>query len=227
MPTTSDTNTPSIAVEDYLKHIWKIVSQGDRATTKALADRMGLGNGTVTGMLKHLAARDLVKYEPYRGVELSEQGERLALRVIRRHRLIELFLVQTLGLGWDEVDEDAERLEHAFSDELIERIDAFLGYPQVDPHGAPIPTAAGRVEMQDFAALSTLHAGQRGLVRRVSDSDPAFLKYLDDHAIALDALIEVIAVDPFGTIHVRIGPRESHLAREAARRIHVAVQPSE
>ncbi|QNN25031.1 metal-dependent transcriptional regulator [Planctomycetales bacterium ZRK34] len=221
---TPNDTTHSAAVEDYIKHIWKLNQQGDRATTKAIAERLDLGNGTVSGMLKQLAQRGLVEHEPYYGAKLTEAGERLALRIIRRHRLIELFLVETLGLGWDQVDRDAERMEHAVSDDLIDRIDQFLGRPQVDPHGAPIPNADGQVEQQNYHRLSDLKPGQRGLVGRVSDSEPKFLQYLDAVGIGLGVMIEVVDLGPFGAMHVRVGDTESHLAREASQRIHVQVQ---
>ena len=211
----------SIAVEDYIKHIWKLQSAGKRATTKAIAERMELGRGTVTGMLQQLASRGLVEYERYYGVRLTKAGERLALRQIRRHRLIELFLVQTLGLGWEQVHRDAERLEHAVSDELIEQMDRYLGHPDVDPHGAPIPSASGTVPRQKFQSLSELAAGEAGHVRRVSDREPQFLTYLNDAGIELNSRLEVLSVDPFGTMKVRTGKREAHLAREAAERIQV------
>jgi DtxR family Mn-dependent transcriptional regulator len=222
---TESNHQHSVAVEDYIKHIWKLQSAGRRATTKAIADRLDLGRGTVTGMLQQLASRDLVEYEPYYGVRLTAAGEQLALRQIRRHRLIELFLVQTLGLGWEQVHRDAERLEHAVSDELIEQIDTYLGHPVVDPHGAPIPSATGSVVRQDFQPLSELEAGEAGVVRRVSDREPEFLTYLKDIGLELNHRIEVIGVDPFGTMHVRL-PRgsDAHLAREAAERIFVSAE---
>ncbi len=220
---TDSTHQHSVAVEDYIKHIWKLQSAGRRATTKAIADRLDLGRGTVTGMLQQLASRDLVEYEPYYGVRLTAAGEQLALRQIRRHRLIELFLVQTLGLGWEQVHRDAERLEHAVSDELIEQIDSYLGHPDVDPHGAPIPSATGSVARQDFQPLSELEAGEAGVIRRVSDREPEFLTYLKGVGLELNNRVEVIGVDPFGTMHVRLpGGSDAHLAREAAERIHVS-----
>lgn len=212
----------SVAVEDYIKQIWKLLRAGRRATTMALAERLGLGRGTVSGMLKQLASRGLVEHEPYRGVQLTPRGNELALRIVRRHRLIELFLVHTLGLGWDEVDREAERLEHAFSDELVEHIDRYLGHPDTDPHGAPIPSAAGRVEHQNFRPLADLAPGETGRIRRVSDSDPQFLKYLRRLGIKLDVELQVIDIDPFGTLHLRIGSKKTHLAREATQRIHVS-----
>ncbi len=217
-------NSHSTAVEDYIKHIWKLLSAGRRATTMAIAERMQLGRGTVTGMLQYLAGRGLVEYEPYRGVRLTDAGTKLALRIVRRHRLIELFLVKTLGLGWEQVHRDAERMEHAVSDELIERIDEFLGHPVTDPHGAPIPSATGRVAQQHFPSLAELKAGQTGIVRRVSDHEPQFFKYLGDAGITLEKSLRVIAVEPLGAMRLKIGSREVQLPREATERIFVSVK---
>lgn len=212
----------SRAVEDYVKHIYKLSQIGNKATTKALAQRMGLGQGTVSGMIKQLAQRGLVEHEPYYGVKLTDAGRTLAMRMIRRHRLLELFLVRTLGAGWDEVDEDAERLEHAVSDRLVDRIDAYLGHPEVDPHGAPIPTAEGRLEPQNFQRLSELEVGHRGIIRRVADSDPQFLQYLHEQGLNLGQPVEVIATGPFGAMQVRAGRQSTHLPREAADSIFVS-----
>ena len=216
-------DAPSRAVEDYLKQILKLTQQGDKATTKALAERMELGRGTVSGMLKQLAARGLVDHQPYYGVRLTPEGRDLAMRVLRRHRLIELFLIQTLDLGWDEVDHHAEKLEHAVSDRLIERIDAKLGHPSIDPHGSPIPTAAGEMHSQDFCRLSALEPGQTGVVRRVSDSDAGFLQFLHEHEIRLGGPIAMVSHGPFGSVTVRVAKRELNLPREAADAIAVEV----
>lgn len=217
-------NTHSTAVEDYIKHIWKLLSSGRRATTKAISERMQLGRGTVTGMLQYLASRGLVRYEPYRGVHLTDSGTTLALRIVRRHRLIELFLVKTLGLGWEQVHRDAERMEHAVSDELIERIDEFLGHPVVDPHGAPIPSATGRVVQQHFSSLAELKAGQSGVVRRVSDHDPSFLRYLEETGIVLEKALGVIDVDSHGTMRLKVGSHEMWIPRDAADRVFVSLK---
>lgn len=211
----------SRAVEDYVKQIYKLVSERQRATTKKLAERMELGQGTVSGMLKQLAARGLVAHRPYRGVELTDDGHQLAMRMIRRHRLMELFLVRTLGYAWHEVDDDAERLEHAVSDRMIDRIDRLLGHPDVDPHGAPIPTAGGTVADQDFRALAELSPGQAGLIRRVVDSDPHFLEFLHEQGLQLNERVEVISAGPFGSLRIRTGEAETSLPREATERIAV------
>lgn len=212
----------SSAVEDYVKHIYKLTRHGERATTKQLAERMDLEQGTVSGMLRQLASRGLVEHEPYYGVTLTDDGYGLAMRQIRRHRLIELFLVKMLGFEWDEVDADAERLEHAVSDRLVERIDAALGYPQVDPHGAPIPSATGQIANLDYQTLAELAVGQGGAVRRVSDSEPTFLQHLSECEIGLGTALSVVAHEPFGAVRVRVGGREYQLPREAAQRIEVS-----
>ncbi len=214
----------SRAVEDYVKHIYKLSSEDRKATTKELADRMALGQGTVSGMLKQLAARGLVEHKPYKGVELTDRGRRLAVRMIRRHRLIELFLVEKLGYAWHEVDDDAERLEHAVSDRLVERIDKLLGHPDVDPHGAPIPTASGQVASQDFRVLAELGPGEAGVIRRVADSDPQFLEFLHDRGLHLNERVEVVATGPFGSLHIRVEDRETSLPREATERIAVEAE---
>ncbi len=223
----TDTDGPrrphSRAVEDYVKQIYKLTEAGDRATTKALADRMALGQGTVSGMIKQLAARGLVQHEPYYGAQLTDAGRDLAMCMIRRHRLLELFLVKTLGLGWHEVDDDAERLEHAVSDQLIEKIDDYLGHPDVDPHGAPIPTAEGQIREQDFRPLSEMEPGESGLVKRVADSESELLEFLREQGLKLNGRVKVMSAGPFGSVQVRVGKREMQLPREAAERIAVAV----
>lgn len=213
----------SSAVEDYVKHIYKLTRHDERATTKDLAERMDLEQGTVSGMLRQLASRGLVEHEPYYGVTLTEEGRNLAMRQIRRHRLIELFLVKVLGFEWDEVDADAERLEHAVSDRLIERIDAVLGYPQVDPHGAPIPSATGQIDTTEYVTLADLAVGEGGTIRRVSDSEPTFLQHLSECGIGLDTALTVVATEPFGALRVKVGQHEVQLPREATQRIEVSL----
>jgi DtxR family Mn-dependent transcriptional regulator len=218
--------TPDIhsrAVEDYVKRIYKLTQDGQRATTKALAESMGLGQGTVSGMIKQLAGRGLVHHEPYYGVQLTDKGHELAMQMIRRHRLIELFLVKALGMGWDEVDADAERMEHAVSDRLVNKIDEFLGRPDVDPHGAPIPDSTGQIEKQDFRPLSELAPGESGRIQRVADSETSLLQFLREQGIKLRARVKVTGTGPFGSMQVRIGKHETHLPREAAERIAVSV----
>jgi len=217
------TTDHSRAVEDYVKCVYKLTRDGARANTKAIAEQLGVEQGSVSGMMRQLASRGLVEHEPYRGAQLTGEGEQLALHVLRRHRLIELFLVRVLGFAWDEVDADAERLEHAVSDRVIERIDAKLGHPTVDPHGDPIPDATGRIAEPRYTLLVDLPVGGAGRVRRVSDNNPAFLQHLTDHGIELDSELRVTALGPFGSLTVEAGEQTTHLPREAAERIQVTV----
>lgn len=212
----------SAAVEDYIKAIYKLSADGRKATTKELADRLQLGQGTVSGMLGQLEKRGLVERKPYYGATLSDKGYTLAMSILRRHRLIELFLVRVLGYGWDEVDEDAERLEHAVSDLLIERIDAMLGHPRLDPHGDPIPTAQGEIETPPVQRLAQLEEGQKGVIHRVVDEDPTFLQYLHELNISLGSKVHIKRIDPFGTMLISCGDQEVSLAREATERVYVA-----
>lgn len=212
----------SRAVEDYIKTIYKLDLAGEKPTTKAIAGKLGLGRGTVSGMLSHLADRGLVERRPYYGVHLTHAGNTLAARMVRRHRLLELFLVRMLGLGWDEVDEDAERLEHAVSDRLIERIDELLGRPDIDPHGAPIPDAEGQIAQQEFAALHTIEPNTTCQVRRVPDGDAKLLQHLAEQGLILNAEVSVVESGPFGVVQLTVGSRNVHLAREIAAQIRVA-----
>jgi DtxR family Mn-dependent transcriptional regulator len=190
---------PSSTVENYLKAIYLGESQlapGQRLVPMGqLAASLQVAPGTATTMVKALSESGLVEYEPYNGVRLSPAGEKLAALVLRRHRLMELFLVRVMGLGWDEVHDEAEQLEHVVSDRLIERIDEMLGRPQVDPHGDPIPTADGQVPQHDFATLLTCPINERVTVTRVTDQDAAFLRFIEQHHLMPGEPIEVEARD--------------------------------
>ena len=190
---------PSSTVENYLKAIYLGESQlapGQRLVPMGqLAASLQVAPGTATTMVKALSESGLVEYEPYNGVRLSPAGEKLAAMVLRRHRLMELFLVRVMGLGWDEVHDEAEQLEHVVSERLIERIDEMLGRPQVDPHGDPIPTADGQVPRHDFATLLTCPINERVTVTRVTDQDAAFLRFIEQHHLMPGEPIEVEARD--------------------------------
>lgn len=200
----------SHAVEDYLKAIYEL-QQADpegRASTSALAEQLGFAPASVTGMIKKLAEErpKLVRYEKHHGVTLTPSGEKIALEVIRHHRLIELYLHETLGYSWDEVDAEAEKLEHVISEDFENRIADLLGNPQTDPHGDPIPDKNGSMIARAETPLSELKAGQSAQIVRVSDHDPQLLRYMTELGIALDARIEVADKDPFGgPMHVRVG----------------------
>lgn len=183
----------STAEENYLKAIFKITEkEGKTATTNAIAAALNTTAASVTDMLKRLAEKDLINYEKYRGVQLSSGGEQIATILIRKHRLWEVFLVSKLGFAWDEVHELAEQLEHIQGEALVERLDEYLGRPQFDPHGDPIPDAEGRWTYQSQALLSTLDVGVHGVITGVEDHSTAFLQYLDRMGLVLGAGIVVL-----------------------------------
>ncbi|HXQ77710.1 MAG TPA: metal-dependent transcriptional regulator, partial [Gemmatimonadaceae bacterium] len=165
-------------VEDYLKAIYALGKGTGAAATNEIAQRLDLAPASVSGMVRRLADQGLLAYERYHGVKLTEAGRRAALKTLRRHRVIEAYLAQALGYAWDRVHEEAERLEHAASDELIDRMAANIGEPEVDPHGAPIPTRDGAVDETEYRSLAELGVGASGSVVRVADEDPAMLRYL-------------------------------------------------
>jgi len=171
----------SATVEDYLKHILLAAEEGggERVPTGRIATALAVTPGTVTSMLKTLAESGLVDYEAYGGARLTPAGRQLALHVLRRHRLLELFLVEVLGFDWSEVHDEAERLEHAVSEQLVERIDEMLGRPEVDPHGDPIPSAGGEVEAAASESLAEAGTGRRLRIARVADQEPEFLRSLE------------------------------------------------
>ena len=190
---------PSSTVENYLKAIYvgetHLTSDQKLVPMGQLAAALGIAPGTATTMVKALAESDLVFYEPYNGVRLTAAGQKLAARVLRRHRLIELFLVQVVGMKWDEVHDDAEQMEHVVSDALIERIDEMLGRPEVDPHGDPIPTADGQLPHRTLESLLTCPLHTPVTVARVTDQDAAFLRFIESHNLKPGQTIEVEARD--------------------------------
>ncbi len=205
------------AVEDYLRAIYEMECKQSKAVTAELAERLGVTSASVTNMVKRLANMDLVDYEPYRGAVLTPNGRKIALQVIRHHRLVESFLAQTLGMPWDQVHTEADRLEHVLSDELEARIDALLGQPTVDPHGAPIPTRDGRIPSSANVRLADLRPGQKAIVAEVSDRDPALLRYLGELGLYPGAGVNVIASAPFhGPLTIRVGETGNVLGRRAA-----------
>lgn len=176
-----------------------------------LASTLGIAPGTATTMVKALAESGLATYEPYNGVRLTSAGEKLATRVLRRHRLIELFLVQVMGMRWDEVHDDAEQLEHVVSDRLVERIDDMLGHPEVDPHGDPIPTADGKLVSPPLATLLTCPLHTPVTVARVTDQDAAFLRFIESHDLKPGQRIEVEARDEVSDAVRLKGPNDARM----------------
>jgi DtxR family transcriptional regulator, Mn-dependent transcriptional regulator len=210
------------AVEDYVKAIYTLESGERSVTTTALAERLDVRPASVSGMLPKLSALGLVEHEPYRGIRLTERGTRVALEVVRHHRLLELFLVESLGMTWDEVHAEAEVLEHVLSEELEELIAAKLGDPAFDPHGDPIPSRELTVPTDESRNLYELEPGQRGTFVRISDSDPAMLRFLTERGIAPGAEIEVIERQPFdGPLYVRVADEVHVLGAVLARAMRV------
>ena len=210
------------AVEDYVKAIYTLEGGEGSVTTTALAERLDVRPASVSGMLSKLTALGLVEHEPYRGVRLTEHGTRVALEVVRHHRLLELFLVENLGMSWDEVHAEAEVLEHVLSEELEELIAAKLGDPAFDPHGDPIPSRELTVPADESRSLYALEPGEQGRFVRVSDSDPAMLRFLSERGIAPGAAIEVVDRQPFdGPLYVRVAADEHVLGAVLARAMRV------
>ena len=197
----------SAVAQDYLTVIWNAQEWSlEKVSTKMLADRIGVSASTASESIRKLAEQGLVNHEKYGAVTLTESGQRAALAMVRRHRLIETFLVSELGYGWDEVHDEAEVLEHAVSERLVARIDAKLGFPQRDPHGDPIPAADGQVPTPPARQLSVCNDGDAGTVARISDADPEMLRYFDSVGISLDSRLRVLARRDFaGMISVAVG----------------------
>jgi DtxR family Mn-dependent transcriptional regulator len=207
----------SRAVQDYLKAIYVLDAAGVQVTTSALAERMGVSAPSATAMMKRLADLGLAERAPYRGVVLTEAGRRGALEMLRHHRLLERYLVDTLGVPLDQVHAEAERLEHALSEELEARIDEALGFPTHDPHGDPIPTRDLELVTSEGRALLNLAPGDRATVRRVPDNDADVLRYLDELSLIPGEPVELTAIAPFGgPISVRTASGEHAIARELA-----------
>jgi DtxR family transcriptional regulator, Mn-dependent transcriptional regulator len=200
---------PTEAIEDYAKAIYALGRRGDgTVSTNALAERLGVTPASVSAMVKRLADRGLAEHVPYRGVTLTEEGRRVALEVLRHHRLLETYLAEQLGVPWDRVHEEAETLEHVLSEYLEARIAAKLGNPTHDPHGDPIPDVGLNIDEGSTRSLSACEPGARGTFTRVSDSDPEMLRYLDGRGVRLGDEIEVIDRQPFGgPLTVRAGDR--------------------
>ncbi|AZI59333.1 metal-dependent transcriptional regulator [Nakamurella antarctica] len=194
-------------MQDYLKAICNAGEWDDTpVTTSVIASRVGVSASSASEMVRKLALLGYLRHEPYGAVELTPPGRAIALRVVRRHRLVETFLVAELGYTWDEVHDDADILEHAISDRMLARMDAKLGFPRRDPHGDPIPGADGTMEIPPAKQLSALQPGDSGLVVRISDDEPEMLRYFQEKKIVLDAHIEVLARLPFGAgTSMRIG----------------------
>ncbi len=200
------------SIQDYLKAIYKVEETGQEVTTNSLAERLNVTQPSVTGMLKKLSETNLIDYTPYQGVRLTEAGRKIALEVIRHHRLLELYLAKAMGYSWDRVHEEAEKLEHVISEEFEERIAEMLGQPSSDPHGAPIPAKDGSIEQRNLTTLSSVAVGQSVLVRQVSDRDPEKLRYLAGIGIYPEVLLVITEKAPFGgPMSIKIGEETHYL----------------
>jgi DtxR family Mn-dependent transcriptional regulator len=207
----------SQSTEDYLKAIHKLGAGTGEVTTSALARQLGIGDGSVTGMLKKLSAKKLIRYVPYRGVSLTAAGRRMAVTMTRRHRLWEIFLVRYLGYRWDEVHEEAERLEHATSDEMERRLNDMLGHPDTDPHGEPVPTAEGVVPPVKGRPLVEFAPGESVTIMRVSDGSSAILQHTSKLGLSLGTRLTIREKRAFdGSVVVRAGEGDIFLSREVA-----------
>lgn len=210
-------------VEDYLKTIYELEARLGNAATSDVADALEVAPASVTGMIRRLAAQGYLDHVPYRGVQLTDAGRRAALRTIRRHRILESYLTAVLGYPWDRVHDEAERLEHAASDELIDRMADALGNPTVDPHGAPIPTAEGTVDEPTHRTLAELPVGEAARMVLVSDKDAALLRYLAEIGLQPGTDVTVLARAPFdGPLTLRIGTSESVVGPRLAEQVLVA-----
>jgi DtxR family Mn-dependent transcriptional regulator len=213
----------STAVQDYIREIYKLQVENGHVKTSTLAQRMGVAPPSATAMMKKLASQGLVDHRPYRGVRLTRTGERIALEVLRHHRLLELYLARTLDLGIDAVHAEADRLEHALSERLEDRIDKALGSPTEDPHGDPIPDAKLRIAQSKSKRLSELEPGEEATVLRVPDGDGELLRYLVTLALIPGERLHLVQTEPFGgplTLHTSKG--NTVISRQLGEQIHVS-----
>jgi DtxR family Mn-dependent transcriptional regulator len=209
-------------MQDYLKTVYLLEAQAGGATTNAIAEALGVRPASVTGMLKKLAALKLVHYTPYQAAHLTRRGERLALEVVRHHRLLELFLMEALGYSWDEVHVEADRLEHVISEDFEDRLAARLGDPRIDPHGDPIPAKDGSLPAARQVRLANLTIGQSARIARVHDGDPGLLRHAAELGLVPAARVTLIETDPYGgSLRLRVEGLERSVGPELARQVFV------
>lgn len=214
-------------VEDHLTAIWKALEWPDGTpTTGDLSAQLGVTASTVSANLKKLARDGFIDYEPYGPIDLTETGRSVAVAIVRRHRIIETYLVRALGLGWDEVHAEADRLEHAVSDLVLERMDAALGHPSTDPHGDPIPAPDGTLPPDDSRSLTSVPAGAEVEIARVSDRSPDVLRYLDEQGVTVGTRVQVEEVNPAASIvGLAVGEERVVLSLAAAAAVRVRAVP--
>jgi DtxR family transcriptional regulator, Mn-dependent transcriptional regulator len=215
------------SIQDYLKNIYELTENGESASTNALAHKMNVRAPSVTGMVQKMASSKpaLVEYQKHQGVTLTREGKRAALEVIRHHRLLEAWLVQTLGYSWDEVHEEAERLEHVISEDFERRIAAAMGHPVRDPHGELIPTADLIMPIDKSTPLSALRAGQSAVIKRVTASDKALLRHLDELGLVPGARVEIREYSPFDhNLTIKVGRKTFVLGLNVTGKVFVEEQ---
>lgn len=219
----------SRSTEDYLKAIYELESLGGSAQTSAIAETLDIAPPSVSGMVKRLSESGLLEHVPYRGVQLTRVGRRTALKMVRRHRILETYLTSKLGYDWDSVHDEAERLEHAVSDELIERMAMALGNPRYDPHGAPIPTKDGEIEEPDLVALADVPVGKTVELRMVSDKDSERLRFIASLGLRVGVVFEAMARQPFrGPITIRLsGSKIQVVGNELAQVLYCVIRGQE
>ncbi len=212
----------SQSVQDYLKTIFELRQVSERVTTNALAEQLDVAPASVTGMIKKLAELKLVEHAPYQGVSLTAAGEKMALAIVRHHRLIELYLTEALGYSWDKVHEEADRLEHAISEEFADKISTLLGDPKVDPHGDPIPSKDGTIAAFSIHTLDQVPAGHTVRIERVRDEVPEVLRHIATLGLLPGTIVDVSRTDPENSLAVTLGHGETQtISREVARSIYV------
>lgn len=212
----------SQSVEDYLKAIYKLQETGGPVSKSGIAANLGVSAASVTNMIKKLAELNLVRHESYRGVELTPQGERAALEIVRHHRLLETYLREVMGYQWEEMHDEAEQLEHHISEEFESKIDEMLGFPTHDPHGHPIPSLDGNIELPSTTRLSDTSPGQSMTVHHVGDANPDMLTYLEEIGLMPKARLTVLEKAPFdGPVTVEINKRREVIGNRVAGDIFV------
>ncbi len=215
----------NISIEDYLSAIYKYRDESGKIKPNMIAEKLGISNAAVTDMLRKLSREEYVNYEKYKSVTLTEKGRAYARNMVRRHRIWEVFLNQVVGLPWDKVHDEAHRLEHSSSDELINRMEEMLEFPEYDPHGDPIPSKKGKVpKLKKNIPLTLLKEGEKGKVVRVNDFDEGFLVYIAEIGITLNELIEMKAVRNFDkSMLIQVGRKERNISRKLAENVFVEV----
>lgn len=214
----------SSVMEDYLKTIFNLLQKKGKANTNDLAKSMNVSAPTVTQMVKRLVDLKLVRHEPYKGVSLTATGDKMALETIRHHRLIEQYLYEALGVPWDKVHSEAEKLEHVISEDLEKRIAEVLNHPTHDPHGSPIPSKDLVLEREDLCLLTELQAGSKGTISEVPDEDPELLRYLDELGLKPDTVFTLKKIEPYGgSVVLQIDKTSIYVGSEAASQIKVKI----